>query len=49
MAGLPASFSTELEKLAKKMSVGEFDLGPKPSKKPLSNPRLSLKEGTDDL
>lgn len=48
MVDLPSSFSAELEKLAKKMSVGEFELEPKPSKKTLSNPRLSLKKGTDD-
>ena len=44
-----SSLSIELEKLAKKIRVGEFDLEPKPSKKTLSNPRLSLEEGTDDV
>lgn len=41
--------SAELEKLAKKMRDDESNLEPKPNKKTLSNPRLSLKEGTDDV
>lgn len=50
MAGLASSFSREwLEKLDEKMSLGEYNLESKPSKKTLSNPMLSLEEGTDDL
>lgn len=50
MADLPSSFSREsYEKFEEKMRLGKFNLEPKPSKKTLSNPRLSLKEGTDDL
>lgn len=49
MADFPFSLSTALEKLTEEMRVGEFNLEPKPSKKTLSNPRLSLKEGTDDV
>lgn len=48
MADFPSSLSIELEKLAKKMRVGEFNSESKPSKKTLSNPRISLEEGTDD-
>lgn len=44
-----SSLSTELEKLVEKMRDDEFNLEPKPNKKTLSNPRLSPKEGTDDL
>lgn len=50
MADLASSFSREwLEKLDEKMRLGEFNSKPKPSKKTLSNPRLSLEEGTDDV
>ena len=46
---LRSSFSKErYEKFEEKMR-GEFNLELKPTKKTLSNPRLSLKEGTDDL
>lgn len=48
MTDFASSLSTELERLAEKIRVGEFNLEPKPSKKTLSNPQLSLKEGTDD-
>lgn len=47
---LPSSFSRErYEKFEEKMRLGKFNLEPKPSKKTLSNPLLSLEEGTDDL
>lgn len=48
-------FSTELEKIVEKIRAsdnritGEFNLQPKPNKKTLSDPRLSPKEGTDNL
>ena len=49
MADLPSSFSRErYEKLEEKMRLGKFNLEPKPSKKTLSNPMLSLEEGTDE-
>ena len=51
MVDFPSSLSRArewLEKFNEKMSLGEFDLEPKPSKKTLSNPMLSLEKGTDD-
>ena len=49
MTDFASSLSTELERLAEKIRAGDFNLEPKPSKKTLSNPRLSLEEGTDDV